>query len=191
MQMESLMVTIDAHLVVKTSTAAGKIHPKFCILLIPQLKSWFVLSIVNVSSFSFVIFTVTQDEKTSLCMGITSLIDHTKLECFHLSCRNFVIFSLLSILAFQFTSQKSPLLEWHYGVSWKSQMYSRWRRASVEQIKENTKINISNLSISCYLVVVWWRPSSCIAKSKFTRMIKRRSSKPNRNRNLINTSISP
>ena len=191
MQMESLMVTIDVHLVVKTSTAAGKIHPKFCIQLIPQLKSWFVLSIVNVSSFSFVIFTVTQDEKTSLCMGITSLIDHTKLECFHLSCRNFVIFSLLSILAFQFTSQKSPLLEWHYGVSWKSQMYSRWRRASVERIKESTKINISNLSISCYLVVVWWRLSSYIAKSKFTRMIKRRSSKPNRNRNLINTSISP
>ena len=185
------MVTIDVHLVVKTSTAAGKIHPKFCIQLIPQLKSWFVLSIVNVSSFSFVIFTVTQDEKTSLCMGITSLIDHTKLECFHLSCRNFVIFSLLSILAFQFTSQKSPLLEWHYGVSWKSQMYSRWRRASVERIKESTKINISNLSISCYLVVVWWRLSSCIAKFKFTRMIKRRSSKPNRNRNLINTSISP
>ena len=190
--MESLMVTIDALLVVKTSTAAGKIPPKFCTLLILLLKSWFELSIANVSSSLFVIFTVTQDEKTSLCMGITSLIDHTKLECFHLSCRNFVIFSLLSILAFQFTNQKSPLLEWHYGVSWKFQMYSQWKQASVERIKENTKINISNLSISCYLGVDWWRLSLCIAKSKLTQMIKRRSSKqPNRNRNLISHSISP
>ena len=186
------MVTIDAHLVVKTSTAAGRIHPKFCTLLILLSKSWLELSIANVNSFLFVIFTVTQDEKTSLCMGITSLIDRTKLECFHLSCRNFVISSLLSILAFQFISQKSPLLEWHYGVSWKSQMYSQWKRASVEQIKENTKINISSLSISCYLAVDCWRLSSCIAKSKLTQTIKRRSSKlPNRNRNLISHNISP
>ena len=184
------MVTIDAHSVVKTSTAAGKIPPRFYILSILQLKSWFGLSIVNVSSFLFVIFMVTRGGKTSLCMEITFLIDHTKLECFHLSCRNFVTFSLLSILAFQYTSQKSPLLEWHFGVSWKFQMYSRWRRASVELIKESIKINISSLSISCYLVVDWWRHSLCIAKSKLTRMIKRRKKKLNRNSNLRSRSIS-
>ena len=153
MQMELSMVTIDARLVVKTLTAAGKIHPKFCTLLILQLKSWFVLSIVNVNSFLFVISTATQDEKTSSCTEIIFLIDHTKPECFHLSCRNFAIFSLSSILAFQFTSQKSLLLESLYGVSWKSQMYSLWRQVFVERIKESTKINIFSLSISCYLAV--------------------------------------
>ena len=153
MQMESSMVTIDVHSAVKTLTAGGRIHQKFCILSILRLKSWYALSIVNVSSSLFVTFTVTRGGKTSSCMGITSLIDHTRLECFHLSCQNFAIFSLLSILAFQFTSQKSPLLEWHYGVSWKSQMYSLWRQVFVERIKESTKINIFSLSISCYLAV--------------------------------------